>query len=150
MNKQAKENYQNLWNEFIEVLPSLVKNGAAGSVKWYTRKLNDLFTDIFEITDKDPIQTVENRSLEAFDNDDMMSNDDMVNNPSHYQSMMADLNIDCITAMRAAFGEYEAAVFCKLNAFKYIWRASSKNGNEDIDKASWYLKKYRELGGEEQ
>lgn len=77
-------------------------------------------------------------------------NDDMVNNPSHYQSMMKDLNIDCITAMRAAFGNYETAVFCKLNAFKYVWRASSKNGNEDIDKASWYLSKYRELGGENQ
>ncbi len=77
-------------------------------------------------------------------------NDDMVNNPSHYQSMMKGLNIDCITAMRAAFGDYETAVFCKLNAFKYVWRASSKNGNEDIDKASWYLKKYRELGGENQ
>ena len=143
MNKQAKENYQNLWNEFIEVLPTLVKNGAAGSVKGYTRKLNGLFTDIFETTDKNPIQTVENYPLED-------SDDDMVNNPSHYQSMMKDLNIDCITAMRAAFGDYEAAVFCKLNAFKYVWRASSKNGNEDIDKASWYLKKYRELGGENQ
>jgi hypothetical protein len=52
--------------------------------------------------------------------------------------------------MRAAFGHYETAVFCKLNAFKYVWRASSKNGNEDIDKASWYLNKYRELGGENQ
>ena len=77
-------------------------------------------------------------------------NDDMVNNPGHYQSMVADLNIDCITAMRAAFGDYETAVFCKLNAFKYVWRASSKNGNEDIDKASWYLNKYGELGGENQ
>lgn len=75
---------------------------------------------------------------------------DMVNNPSHYQSMVADLNIDCITAMRAAFGNYETAVFCKLNAFKYVWRASSKNGNEDIDKASWYLNKFKELGGENQ
>jgi hypothetical protein len=77
-------------------------------------------------------------------------NDDMVNNPSHYQSMVKDLSIDCITAMRAAFGDYEAAIFCKLNAFKYIWRASSKNGNEDISKASWYLNKYKELGGENQ
>lgn len=77
-------------------------------------------------------------------------NGDKVNGPLHYQSMEGDLNIDCITAMQAAFGKYETAVFCKLNAFKYVWRASSKNGNEDIDKASWYLKKYRELGGENQ
>lgn len=78
------------------------------------------------------------------------TDNDMVNNPSHYQSMVGDLNIDCITAMRAAFGNYETAVFCKLNAFKYVWRASSKNGNEDIDKASWYLNKFKELGGENQ
>ena len=77
-------------------------------------------------------------------------NDDMVNNPLHYQSMVGNLKIDCITAMQAAFGIYETAIFCKLNAFKYVWRASSKNGNEDIDKASWYLNKYRELGGENQ
>lgn len=76
--------------------------------------------------------------------------EDMVNNPSHYQSLDAFLNIDCITAMQAAFGRYETAIFCKLNAFKYVWRASSKNGNEDIDKALWYLEKYRKLGGEEQ
>jgi hypothetical protein len=84
------------------------------------------------------------------DADGMMPDDDKVNNPPHYQSMTKDLNIDCITAMRAAFGDYEAAIFCKLNALKYVWRASSKNGNEDIDKASWYLKKYMELGGENQ
>ncbi len=89
-----------------------------------------------------------NTKGEMFDPAD--SDNDMVNNPGHYQSMVADLNIDCITAMRAAFGNYETAVFCKLNAFKYVWRASSKNGNEDIDKASWYLNKYRELGGENQ
>lgn len=82
--------------------------------------------------------------------DAIPTDEDTVNNPSHYQSLTANLNIDCITAMQAAFGKYETAIFCKLNAFKYVWRASSKNGNEDIDKASWYLKKYRELGGENQ
>jgi hypothetical protein len=76
--------------------------------------------------------------------------EDKVNHPMHYQSNIEDLNIEAIDCMRAAFGNYEVAIFCKLNAFKYIWRASSKNGNEDIDKASWYLSKYRELGGENQ
>lgn len=81
---------------------------------------------------------------------DDVDEDDMVNNPSHYQSMDDNLNIDCITAMQAAFGKYETAVFCKLNAFKYVWRASSKGGNQDIEKAQWYLAKYKELGGEDQ
>lgn len=74
---------------------------------------------------------------------------DMVNNPSHYQSMDGTLNIDCITAMQAAFGRYETAVFCKLNAFKYIYRSSSKGKNTDIQKAQWYLNKFLELGGED-
>ena len=78
------------------------------------------------------------------------TDEDMVNNPSHYQSLESNLNIDCITAMQAAFGKYETAVFCKLNAFKYLWRATSKGGNQDIDKALWYLEKYRMLGGEDQ
>ena len=67
MNKQAKEDYQNLWNEFIEVLPTLVKVGAVGSAKEYARKLNGFFTDIFKTTDDNPIQTVENHPLEAFE-----------------------------------------------------------------------------------
>ena len=51
--------------------------------------------------------------------------------------------------MRAAFGDEEVAVFCKLNAFKYNWRSSSKGKNTDIEKAIWYLNKYLELGGEQ-
>lgn len=78
------------------------------------------------------------------------TDEDMVNNPSHYQSLDSSINIDCITAMQAAFGRYETSVFCKLNAFKYIWRAASKGGNRDIDKALRYLEKYRMLGGEDQ
>lgn len=30
-------------------------------------------------------------------------------------------------------------------AFKYIWRCEKKNGNEDIRKAIWHLKKYLSL-----
>lgn len=73
--------------------------------------------------------------------------EDRVNSPHHYQSYIKD-GIDCITAMQHAFGVEATATFCKLNAFKYNWRASSKNGNEDIQKAIWYLNKYLELGGE--
>lgn len=70
--------------------------------------------------------------------------EDLVNNPSHYQSYAKD-GIDCITAMRHAFGSTAVAHFCLCNSFKYIWRHSSKNGMQDIDKALWYLNKYKEL-----
>lgn len=69
-----------------------------------------------------------------------MSNN--VNHPTHYASG----GIECIDAMEAAFGKAEVASFCKLNAFKYIWRCFHKeDGVEDVEKALWYLNRYKEL-----
>lgn len=70
---------------------------------------------------------------------------DPVTHPSHYTQG----NIQCIDAMEAAFGKEAVATWSKLNAFKYIWRAVHKNGMEDIDKAIWYLNKYKELKSDE-
>lgn len=70
--------------------------------------------------------------------------EDVVNSPSHYQSYYKE-GVDCITAMQSAFGKPAVAHFCLTNAFKYIWRHSSKGGMQDIDKAIWYLNKYKEL-----
>ena len=61
---------------------------------------------------------------------------DAVNSPSHY----ADGAIECIDAMRSAFPASEVAAFCKLNAFKYIWRAGKKGDTvEDLEEAQVYL-----------
>ena len=61
---------------------------------------------------------------------------DNVNHPSHYEK---SCSIECIDAMRCAYGTDAVFDFCICNAFKYIWRFRSKNGYEDLDKASWYL-----------
>ena len=66
---------------------------------------------------------------------------DVINHPSHYTQG----SVECIDAMESAFGAAELAVYCKIAAFKYIWRCERKNGSEDIKKAVWYLKKYLEL-----
>ncbi len=68
-----------------------------------------------------------------------------VNNPVTHPSHYTQGNIQCIDAMESAFGKEALATWCKLNAFKYIWRADHKNGKEDIDKSIWYLNKYKEL-----
>ena len=48
--------------------------------------------------------------------------------------------------MTSAFGIVATQDFCKLNAFKYIWRSELKgNENQDIKKAIWYLNKFLEL-----
>jgi len=69
------------------------------------------------------------------------SHKDMVNNPSHYTHG----GVECIDAMIASQGKKAVKDFCLCNAFKYIWRTKHKNGVEDIDKAIWYLNKYKEL-----
>ena len=38
------------------------------------------------------------------------------------------------------FTKEEVVAFCKLNAFKYLWRSNHKGTHQqDIDKAEWYL-----------
>lgn len=69
---------------------------------------------------------------------------DVVNHPSHYTQG----GIECIDAMKSAFGASQLAAYCKIAAFKYIWRCEYKNGAEDVKKAIWYLNKYLELKGD--
>ena len=71
---------------------------------------------------------------------------EMVDHPAHYNSG----GIECIDAMLAAFGKEEVIAFCKLNAFKYVWRSGKKDGNsesQDLAKAAWYMGKAKELMG---
>lgn len=74
------------------------------------------------------------------------SEHDPVNHPSHYTQG----GIECIDAMVSAFGKEAVAHFCICNAFKYIFRYRLKNGKEDIEKAQWYLNKFKELSYDEE
>lgn len=66
---------------------------------------------------------------------------DEINHPDRY----AGGKFECIEVMADVFGKEAVKDFCKLNAFKYIWREQHKNGVEDIKKAVWFLNKYIEL-----
>lgn len=66
---------------------------------------------------------------------------DVVSRPRHY----AEGGVECIDAMESAFGKEAVMDFCICNAFKYLFRHKRKNGQEDIEKAKWYLKRYQEL-----
>ena len=66
---------------------------------------------------------------------------EQVNHPEHYQG-----TIECIDAMQSAFVDSATADFCKINAFKYIWRAGKKDDEvQDLRKAEWYINKAVEL-----
>ena len=65
-----------------------------------------------------------------------------IDHPAHYADTCS---LECIDAMRIAFGDGDVAMFCIINAYKYIWRWKYKNGIEDLKKAEWYLDKAAEL-----
>lgn len=55
-----------------------------------------------------------------------------VNHPKHYTQHPS--GVECIQIT-------EHMNFCLGNAIKYIWRASLKNGIEDLEKAKWYIER---------
>lgn len=64
-----------------------------------------------------------------------------VNHPEHYQSKNGIETIDVIDAFTADLTGSDA--FYIGNAIKYILRHNHKGGKEDIDKAIWYLERYK-------
>lgn len=67
--------------------------------------------------------------------------EDIVNHPNHYTNG----GMECIDEMILVFGKDIVANFCLCNVWKYRYRATSKNGEEDIKKSHWYMNKYKEL-----
>ena len=67
---------------------------------------------------------------------------DPVNHPSHY---CREGGMESIDEMVAVFGAEAVMNFCLCNVWKYRYRASDKNGEEDLKKSDWYMKKYLEL-----
>lgn len=61
-----------------------------------------------------------------------------VDHPAHYNQ---EGRKECIVEMREKFGDIATYWFCKLNAYKYAYRAGSKDGNseeQDNAKIQWY------------
>ena len=64
--------------------------------------------------------------------------EDVVNNPSHYNTG----NIECIEAIEESMSSVAFKGYLKGNAMKYLWRYDYKGKQvEDLEKAQWYLAK---------
>ena len=64
---------------------------------------------------------------------------EQVNHPAHYN---IEGRKECIVEMEEKYGAYTTAVFCLMNAYKYLYRAGTKDDNseeQDIAKAKWYF-----------
>ena len=69
-----------------------------------------------------------------------------VNHPKHYTR---ESGMECIDEMLLIFGKEAVKNFCLCNSWKYRYRAADKNGEEDLEKSDFYMKKYKELCEEE-
>ena len=68
--------------------------------------------------------------------------EEKVNHPAHYNIPGRK---ECIDEMIDKFGFQKVMNFCELNSFKYRYRHKLKNGQEDLEKATWYEQKKHEL-----
>lgn len=102
-------------------------NSLFGTKEYETRP--DNYEPIEEVKE-DPYIKLQNRLNE------------MVDHPSHYNQG----GMETIEEMELIFGVEVVMDFCLLNAWKYRARAAYKGKpEEDMDKANWYLNKYKEL-----
>ena len=68
-----------------------------------------------------------------------------VDHPVHYN---IEGRKECIEEMVDKFGLKAVIIFCEINAYKYRYRHELKGGQKDLDKATWYDNKQRELAKE--
>ena len=70
-----------------------------------------------------------------------------VNHPAHYNAGKVEC-IDAMESMAQGYSDPAKAVLAS-QVLKYLWRAPIKNNEkEDYEKASFYLKRLMEKGGE--
>tara|TARA_R110000764_G_scaffold94690_5_gene178461 strand:+ start:5320 stop:5676 length:357 start_codon:yes stop_codon:yes gene_type:complete len=72
--------------------------------------------------------------------------DDVVNNPSHYNTG----SIECIDAIEESMSSVAFKGYLKGNCMKYLWRYDYKGKQvQDLQKAGWYLHKLTSIVNKE-
>jgi len=82
------------------------------------------------------------RETDAADIADDYADEDVVNNPNHYNNG----SIECIEGIQASMSTEAFAGYLKGNCMKYVWRYDYKGKQvEDLQKAQWYLAKLTQV-----
>jgi hypothetical protein len=87
----------------------------------------------------------EQLELELEINNDEWVEEDMINNPNHYNNGA----IECIDAIEQSMTLEGFRGYLKGNVQKYVWRYESKGGLQDLEKAEWYLVKLMSMTEED-
>ena len=102
-----------------------------------------------DLADKERIEYEakwEDESLEDIIAREDAEEQDVVNNPDHYNTG----NIECIDAIEESMSSVAFKGYLKGNCMKYLWRYDYKGKQvEDLEKAGWYLNKLTDMVEEE-
>lgn len=132
-------------SEYLEVLSLAQAEESVKLLTSTTRNPKDLPTIVPPKILKGPDVSMEETEVPESDTFDDIAEkkdkEDVVNHPSHYETG----KFECIEVMEEIYGREDVKAFCRCNAFKYLYRCKNKNGNQDIDKARWYINKYLDL-----
>lgn len=99
----------------------------------------DPVVDVYDIVNRQKLYC---RADETTMKVDTTEENDVINRPSHY---CRDGAMETIDEMELVFGKEAVAHFCLCNAWKYRARAMYKNGEEDLKKSDWYMRRYEKL-----
>ena len=103
-------------------------------------ELMKVYHDLAEKEEKE----MSREELDAYIVDD--EEEDVVNNPSHYNTG----NIECIEAIEESMTPEAYRGYLKGNCMKYLWRYDYKGKPvEDLEKAGWYLSRLTDMVAEE-
>ena len=83
-----------------------------------------------------------NQAYSLLPSEYQVANNDIIDHPIYYHREDA---LECIDEMELIFGTEAVKYFCLCNAWKYRYRAADKNGENDLKKSDWYVRKYKEL-----
>lgn len=105
--------------------------------EWDSIKTKEIIKELNKIVSINPIPKKDIKEAikmaEQYDN---------VERPKHYNR---EGGMESIEEMILVFGIEAVKNFCLCNVWKYRYRAADKNGEEDLKKSDWYMKKYNEL-----
>lgn len=68
--------------------------------------------------------------------------EDVVNNPKHYQMEVEGSPLESLQVIEAALSDEEFRGYLKGNCIKYLLRANKKGGDEDLAKMAYYAKRF--------
>ena len=127
LTKKEKEDYIKKLDEYQKAVESVISNYDKEEVERLVKEYECLFDSA------------------AFSASDNINNSEESKSDISHPSRYSKNGYECIDVMIAVFGVEATKHFCKLNAFKYIWRESDKGKEKDIQKAIQYLKWFLEL-----